>query len=75
MERAVKDPNFYAEQFKIFKSDAKSTLTHLCRVAIADGSLKSNEQMVLGYFAKRLEMDPESFESILESARKMTVDS
>ncbi len=74
IERATTDEKYYADQFRVLKSDPEQTLQLLFQVAIADRRLSRDECLCLKRLARRLELPDEQFDrwlaATVEAARQ-----
>ena len=70
ISRAVDDPDFYQEQFKMIQTDPDATMKALFCVAVADRELKTAERVILHEFAVKLGMKPARFNQLLAAAVK-----
>ncbi|MAR12348.1 MAG: hypothetical protein CL681_20555 [Blastopirellula sp.] len=64
--RAVGDPEFHKEQFRVLKANPAETLGVLLRVAVADHGLGQRECQVLKRLALQLEVPEEQFDTWLQ---------
>lgn len=72
LARAVRDPEFYREQFKILKEEPAQCMGTLMQVALADGAITDNESKVLGNLATQLGIEPAVFSELMQEAKKLT---
>ena len=69
LARAQRDPDFFEEQFRIFRGNAQEILRTLVEVAAADGDITTADRVVLHHFAEKLSMNDEDFQALLDKAR------
>ncbi|MFK8115481.1 MAG: hypothetical protein AB8B91_25015 [Rubripirellula sp.] len=62
--RAETEPDFYEVQFRVLKTDARSTMAILTEIATQDGRLEPKELEVLQHFAGRLGLDRDGFREV-----------
>lgn len=74
-DRARKDPQFYEQQFRVLRGDAKKAIKALFAVAIADGKLSPDERIILQHFADKLGLAQDQFDRILEAAEALLIGS
>jgi len=70
IDRAVRDPAFFQEQFRIIRADSEQTMRVLFGVACADHELTMDERIVLHHFAQVLGMDDKRFNELLVAAER-----
>ena len=68
MEMAVEDDDYFEGQLDLLQSNVDDVIKSLFRVAVMDGKLGSNEQVILQHFSEKLGMTGERFEQILTAA-------
>lgn len=64
ISRAEVEKDFYKKQFEVLKIDSMATMQALVEVAGADDKLIAEEIEMLRFFAKRLEMDADTFRNV-----------
>lgn len=69
LTRAVSDPDFHREQFRVLKSDPQDSLAELFEVALADGGLNRQEIEVLRALAGKLEVPATQFDELIGRVR------
>lgn len=70
MNRAVSDPNFHKEQFRILKNSPHEAMSILLDVAMADLQVDVQEATVLKNLANNLELTPTDFDQLVQEATK-----
>ena len=68
VERAVTDPNFYKQQFRILKSQPRLAMSTLLEVATADNQVDVEEARILRALAENLELPSEVFNELVQEA-------
>ena len=71
MDRAVSDPSFHEEQFRVLKGDPQESMAVLLEVALADGGVEPAEVSVLRDLSKRLNVPENVFDQLVEQVRKI----
>ncbi len=66
--RAIDDPDFYKQQFRILKSQPREAMTTLLMVAMADRRVDVKEAKVLQTLAANLELSQAEFDDLVQNA-------
>jgi DnaJ-domain-containing protein 1 len=69
LRRALTDPTFRDQQFRLALGDPRATLRALLIVAGADGRISPEERETLNFFAVRLGLDHRAVNSILSELK------
>lgn len=69
IDRAVKDPEFYKEQFGFIQADPEQALSTLLEVAAADGRLGNRESALFNWFGRKLGVTKERLDAIVATKR------
>ncbi len=71
MERAKSDTSFCQAQFKYLQDNQVDCMAVLLQVAIADGSISTDEQEVLRHLAKNLKIPSDVFNELVQQANEV----
>lgn len=71
MDRAIKDHDFYKEQFRVLKENPTESMTYLLQVAMADGKLTDGEIHILEKLSQRLDVPTEDFQKLISQVAEM----
>lgn len=66
LDRALNDRLYYKRQFHLLQENAEETMTTLIRIARIDGHVSAPEAIILQHFAKKIGMDAERYQQLLE---------
>ncbi len=70
LDYARKTPNYYERVLERVRTDPEETMRALLWVAISDGSISDDERVVLQFFADKVGMSHERFDSLLGAAER-----
>lgn len=72
IDRAIKDPDFHKQMFRVLKTETDQTMLTMFHAAMVDGKLDDSEIKVLKHFAEKLDVSDETFEKLVAKAQSMT---
>ena len=72
IDRAVNDPDFHKQMFRVLKTETDQTMLTMFHAAMVDGKLDESEIKVLKHFATKLGVPDETFEKLAAKAQSMT---
>ena len=68
LDRALNDRHYYQRQFHLLEADPDRAIKTLLRIARADGHVSIPESIILQHFAKKIGMDLDRFNQLLQEA-------
>ena len=70
LEMAIEDPDFFQHQLGMLNEDADRAIKTLCKVAVVDHQLGTNERVILQYFAGKLGLAPERIDQLIAATER-----